>query len=207
MSAHPNIELHKGDLPPDLRFGTVLAIDTETMGLKPHRDRLCLAQMTDGSGTVHIVQFGPPPISAPNLKAVLEDPSTLKLFHYARFDIAALKYGIGAACAPVWCTKIASKLTRTYTDRHGLRDLVREVIGADMSKHQQSSDWGAETLSEAQLEYAASDVIYLHQLRSALEGVLVREGRLAIAEACFDFLPTRSALDLLDMGEEDIFAH
>ena len=201
------IELHKGDLPEGVTFGPILAIDTETMGLKPHRDRLCLAQMTDGDGTVHIVQFPKPPIHAPRLKAVLEDASTLKLFHYARFDIAALYHGLGAKTNPVWCTKIASKLTRTYTDRHGLKDLVRDVLSAEISKQQQSSDWGADELSEAQLDYAASDVIHLHALKEALEGVLVREGRTHIAEAAYQFLPIRAELDLMDMGEEDIFAH
>lgn len=202
-----NIELHQGDLPANVSFGPILAMDTEAMGLHPKRDRLCLAQMTDGAGTVHLVKFGPPPISAPNLVAVLKDPKILKLFHFARFDIAMFKAYLGIDVAPVYCTKIASKLTRTFTDRHGLKDLVREFTGVDLSKQQQTSDWGAETLTQAQREYAASDVIHLHKLKEALDQLLEREGRKRLAQACFDFLPTRAELDLLDWAEDDVFAH
>lgn len=201
------IELHKGDLPEGLKFGPILAIDTETMGLDPRRDRLCLAQMTDGSGIVHIVQFPRPPIFAPRLKSVMEDPDILKLFHFARFDVALLRTGIGANTKPIYCTKIASKLCRTFTDRHGLKDLVKELIGVDLSKVQQMSDWGAETLTQVQLDYAASDVIHLHALKDALDRLLAREGRTALAGACFDFLPVRAELDLLGWAEEEPFAH
>lgn len=202
-----NIELHQGDLPASVSFGPVLAMDTEAMGLHPKRDRLCLAQMTDGSGTVHLVKFGPPPIEAPNLAAVLADPKVLKLFHFARFDIAMFKAYLGVDVAPVYCTKIASKLTRTFTDRHGLKELVREFTGVDLSKQQQTSDWGAATLTQAQMEYAASDVIHLHKLKEALDLLLEREGRKQLALACFDFLPTRAELDLLDWAEDDVFSH
>ena len=202
-----NIELHQGDLPASVSFGPILAMDTEAMGLHPKRDRLCLAQMTDGSGTVHLVKFGPPPVTAPNLAAVLANPKVLKLFHFARFDIALLKAYLGVDVAPVYCTKIASKLTRTFTDRHGLKDLVRELTGVDLSKQQQTSDWGAASLTQAQLEYAASDVVHLHKLKEALDGLLAREGRKQLAQACFDFLPTRAKLDLLDWAEDDVFSH
>jgi ribonuclease D len=201
------IALHQGDLPAGLKLGPMLAIDTEAMGLNPHRDRLCLAQMTDGTGTVHIVQFAPPPIAAPRLKSVLEDGQILKLFHFARFDVALLTAYLGARIAPIYCTKIASKLCRTFTDRHGLKDLVKELVGADLSKVQQTSDWGASALTQAQLEYAATDVVHLHALKEALDRLLIREGRTALAEACFAFLPTRAALDLLGWVEEEPFAH
>lgn len=202
-----NIELHQGDLPATVSFGPILAMDTEAMGLHPVRDRLCLAQMTDGAGTVHLVKFGPPPLEAPNLAAVLTDKKILKLFHYARFDIALLKAYLGVEVSPVYCTKIASKLTRTFTDRHGLKDLVKEFTGVDVSKQQQTSDWGAETLTQAQLEYAASDVVHLHKLKDGLDRMLEREGRTRLAKACFDFLPARAELDLLEWAEEDVFAH
>jgi ribonuclease D len=201
------IELHNGDLPEGLTFGPILAIDTEAMGLRPARDRLCLAQMTDGSGTVHLVKFGAPPLSAPRFSAVLADPNVLKLFHFARFDVAIMKAYLGTLTAPIYCTKIASKLVRTFTDRHGLKDLTRDLLGVDISKQQQSSDWGAETLTQAQLEYAASDVVHLHALKEALDKMLAREGRTELAKACFDFLPVRAELDLLAWADEDIFAH
>jgi len=202
-----NIELHHGDLPDTVSFGPILAMDTEAMGLHPKRDRLCLAQMTDGSGTVHLVKFGTPPLKAPNLAKVLADKNILKLFHFARFDVALLKAYLGVDISPVYCTKIASKLTRTFTDRHGLKDLVKELTGVDLSKQQQTSDWGTETLTQAQLEYAASDVVHLHKLKEGLDRLLEREGRVKLAKACFEFLPTRAELDLLDWAEEDVFAH
>ncbi|MFZ1991272.1 MAG: ribonuclease H-like domain-containing protein [Alphaproteobacteria bacterium] len=202
-----NIELHHGDLPDTVSFGPILAMDTEAMGLHPKRDRLCLAQMTDGSGTVHLVKFGTPPLKAPNFAKVLTDKNILKLYHFARFDIALLKAYLGVDVSPVYCTKIASKLTRTFTDRHGLKDLVKEFTGVDLSKQQQTSDWGTETLTQAQLEYAASDVVHLHKLKEGLDRLLEREGRTRLAKACFDFLPARAELDLLDWAEEDVFAH
>lgn len=201
------IELHHGDLPAGLKLGPVIAIDTEAMGLDPRRDRLCLAQMTDGSGTVHIVQFGKPPLAAPNLKAALEDEKILKLFHFARFDIAILAAFLGATTRPIYCTKIASKLCRTFTDKHGLKELVKEFIGVDLSKIQQTSDWGAEKLTQAQLEYAASDVVHLHTLKDHLDKLLERERRTGLARACFGFLPARAQLDLLGWPEEEPFAH
>lgn len=201
------IELHKRDLPADLELGPVVAIDSETMGLRPHRDRLCLVQLTDGTGTVHLVQIEKGQTSAPVLSKMLGDPDTLKLFHFGRFDIAVLLHRFGVLTTPVYCTKIASKLVRTYTDRHGLKNLVHEMLEADISKQQQSSDWGAETLTEAQMAYAATDVIYLHQLRAALDERLAREGRTDIAQACFDFLPMRAKLDLAGWPEIDIFDH
>lgn len=205
------IHFHEGDLPPALDLGSVVAIDTETLGLNPHRDRLCLAQLSSGDGTAHLVRFQPPPpggrIAAPRLKALLEDPKVVKLFHFGRFDIAVLEHALGATARPVWCTKIASKLCRTYTDRHGLKDLCRELLGVDLSKHQQSSDWGAPDLSSAQLEYAASDVLYLHRLKAELEARLAREGRSDLAEACFRFLPDRARLDLVGWPETDVFEH
>ena len=202
-----NIELHHGDLPDTVSFGPILAMDTEAMGLHPKRDRLCLAQMTDGSGTVHLVKFGAPPLRAPNLAKVLTDKNILKLYHFARFDIALLRAYLGVEVSPVYCTKIASKLTRTFTDRHGLKDLVKEFTGVDLSKQQQTSDWGTETLTQAQLEYAASDVVHLHKLKEGLDRLLEREGRIQLAKACFAFLPTRAELDLMDWAEEDVFAH
>jgi ribonuclease D len=200
------ITLHKGDLPAGLSFGSVVAVDTEAMGLNPQRDYLTLVQLSAGDGTAHIVQLGRD-FDCPNLKALMVDPKVVKLFHFARFDIAMMRRWMGITVSPIWCTKIASRLARTYTDKHGLKDVAREVAGIDMSKAQQSSDWGAETLTDAQIQYAASDVLYLHQIKAGLEAMLVREGRLGLAEACFAFLPTRAELDLAGWGEEDIFAH
>ncbi len=199
--------LYKSDLPDGLDLGPVVAIDCETMGLNPHRDRLCLIQMSGGDGDCHLVQVTHGQSEAPNLCRMLEDPNVLKLFHFGRFDIAALRHAFGAKTAPVYCTKIASKLVRTFTDRHGLKNLLQELCGIDISKHQQQSDWGAETLTEAQLEYAASDVLYLHQLKTRLDDMLAREGRTEMARACFDFLPMRAELDLAGWPEIDIFAH
>ena len=199
--------LYQGDLPDDLDLGPIVAIDCETMGLNPHRDRLCLVQMSSGDGHTHLVQVAKGQTSAPNLCRMLEDPNVLKLFHFGRFDIAAMYNAFGALTAPVYCTKIASKMVRTYTDRHGLKNLLQELIGVDISKQQQSSDWGAEKLSDAQLDYAASDVLYLHKLRDVLDERLAREGRTEMAQACFDFLPTRAKLDLAGWPEMDIFAH
>ncbi|MBY6164268.1 ribonuclease D [Pseudooceanicola nitratireducens] len=199
--------LYRNDLPDGLSLGSVVAIDCETMGLNPHRDRLCVVQMSGGDGHTHIVQIEKGQTEAPNLCAMLTDPSVLKLFHYGRFDIAALFNTFGALTAPVYCTKIASRLVRTYTDRHGLKNLTQELIGVDLSKQQQSSDWGAETLTDAQLEYAASDVLYLHRLRDELNKRLDRENRTEVAQACFDFLPMRAQLDLMGWPDTDIFAH
>lgn len=199
--------LYQGDLPDGLDLGPIVAIDCETMGLNPHRDRLCLIQMSGGDGECHLVQVAPGQTSAPNLTRMLEDPNVLKLFHFGRFDIAALQHAFGAKTAPVYCTKIASKLVRTFTDRHGLKVLLHELVGIDISKHQQQSDWGAETLSAAQLDYAASDVLYLHKLRETLNEMLEREGRAEVAQACFDFLPTRASLDLAGWPDTDIFSH
>ncbi|WP_372891191.1 ribonuclease D [Rhodosalinus sp.] len=201
------VHLHQGDLPADLDLGPVVAVDCETMGLNPHRDRLCVVQLSGGDGDAHLVQVARGQASAPNLQRLLESRDTLKLFHFGRFDIAALHNAFGSLAEPVWCTKIASKLVRTYTDRHGLKVLTQELLGIDISKQQQSSDWGATTLSPAQLDYAASDVLYLHRLRAALEEMLMREGRLELAQACFDFLPTRAMLDLSGWPEQDIFSH
>jgi ribonuclease D len=199
--------LYQNDLPDGLDLGPVVAIDCETMGLNPHRDRLCVIQMSGGDGNSHIVQVAIGQTEAPNLCKMLEDPNVLKLFHFGRFDIAAMFNAFGALTAPVYCTKIASRLIRTYTDRHGLKNLIQELLGVDISKHQQSSDWGAPELTEAQLEYAASDVLYLHQLRSILDERLSREGRMDMAQACFDFLPMRARLDLAGWPDTDIFAH
>ncbi len=201
------ITLHRNDLPDGLDLGPVVAIDTETMGLVPHRDRLCLVQLSSGDGNAHLVQIARGQNEAPNLGRLVRDAKTLKLFHFGRFDIAVLAHAFGAVARPVWCTKIASKLARTSTDRHGLRNLTQELIGVDISKQQQTSDWGAETLSEAQLEYAASDVLYLHRLKAELEQRLAREGRTNLAEACFGFLPDRAMLDLEGWPETDIFEH
>lgn len=201
------IRLHKGDLPAGVGFGDCVAVDTETLGLKPHRDRLCLVQLSRGDGSADIVQIPAGDAPAPRLAALLADPGVLKLFHFARFDMAALFLRLGVMPGPVYCTKIASKLVRTYTDRHGLKDLARELAGVEISKQQQSSDWGAAELSEAQLAYAASDVLYLHQLRQRLDAMLAREGRGAIAAACFGFLETRARLDLAGWPESDIFSH
>ena len=202
-----SIRLHKGDLSADVRFGRAVAIDTETLGLNPHRDRLCLVQLSGGDGNADIVQIAPGQKAAPNLTALLADRSIEKIFHYARFDVAVLFHAFGAMADPIFCTKIASRLTRTYTDRHGLKDLAKDLIDIDISKQQQSSDWAAESLSEAQLAYAAGDVLYLHQLRERLLERLEREGRRELAEACFAFVPTRARLDLAGWEEEDIFAH
>ena len=199
--------LHRGDLPDGLDLGPVVAIDSETMGLRPDRDRLCLVQLSGGDGDAHLVQVPPGKARAPNLERLLADPGTLKLFHFGRFDIAVLLNRFGVLTRPVYCTKIASRLARTYTDRHGLKDLVRELLDIDISKQQQSSDWGAAELAPAQIEYAASDVLHLHRLREALDARLVREGRQDLAQACFDFLPERARLDLAGWGEVDIFAH
>ena len=199
--------LYKRDLPDGLDLGPVVAIDCETMGLNPMRDRLCVVQMSGGDGHSHIVQVEKGQTEAPNLARMLEDPDVLKLFHFGRFDIAAMYHAFGALAAPVYCTKIASRLIRTYTDRHGLKNLTQELIGVDLSKQQQSSDWGAEELTEAQLDYAASDVLYLHRLRTELDRRLAREGRTELAQACFDFLPTRAKLDLAGWPDTDIFAH
>jgi ribonuclease D len=201
------ILLHEHDLPDGLDLGPVVAIDTETMGLDPRRDRLCLVQLSAGDGEAHLVRVARGQRRAPNLARLLRDRKVLKLFHFGRFDIAVLAHAFGAVARPVWCTKVASKLTRTYTDQHGLKHLCRELIGVDLSKLQQTSDWGAETLSEAQLDYAASDVLYLHRLKAELEARLVREGRMALAEACFRFLPDRALLDLGGWAEPDVFAH
>jgi ribonuclease D len=202
-----SITLHHGDLPAGLDFGTAVAIDSETMGLNPHRDRLCVVQLSSGDGTAHLVQFPVGGYDAPNLKALLTDPAVTKLFHFGRFDIAVFQHYLDVLTRPVYCTKIASKLVRTFTDRHGLKDLCKELLNIELSKQQQSSDWGAEALTEEQLKYAASDVLYLHQLRAKLDVMLEREGRVAAAQACFEFLPTRAALDLDGWPELDIFAH
>ncbi|MEE2722138.1 MAG: ribonuclease H-like domain-containing protein [Pseudomonadota bacterium] len=201
------IELHHGDLPENLSFGDSVAIDTETLGLDPHRDRLCVAQLSAGDGDAHLVKFSPGQIEAPNLAALLADASVLKLFHFGRFDIAVMQKYLGVTASPVYCTKIASKLVRTYTDRHGLKDLCRELLGVEISKEQQSSDWGADELTSQQMTYAASDVLHLHALKSRLDDMLEREGRIETAQACFDFLPARASLDLAGWAEMDIFAH
>ena len=199
--------LHISDLPDGLDLGPSVAIDCETMGLHPHRDRLCVVQLSGGDGDAHIVQIKLGQTEAPNLCALLENPDVLKLFHFGRFDIAAMLNAFGAVTAPVYCTKIASRLIRTYTDRHGLKNLLQELLNIDVSKQQQSSDWGADTLTKAQMEYAASDVLYLHRLRDVLNERLIREGRMEMAQACFDFLPMRAQLDLAGWPETDIFAH
>lgn len=202
-----NVDLHIGDLPDHISFGNCVAIDTETMGLNPHRDRLCLVQLSAGDGTAHLVRFNLGDYNAPNLSRLLADTSVIKLFHFARFDVAMLKHYLGVETRPVYCTKIASKLVRTYTDRHGLRDVVKDLLGHEVSKQQQSSDWGDPNLNEAQLKYAASDVLHLHALKAKLDDMLAREGRTAMAKACFDFLPVRAELDLLGWPEMDIFSH
>jgi ribonuclease D len=202
----PKIKLHKGDLPAGLTFPNGIAIDTETMGLNPHRDRLCLVQLSGGDGTAHLVKFDGKSYDAPNLKALLADPKTLKIFHFARFDVAVLEYYLGVVTTPIYCTKIASKLARTYTDRHGLKDLVGEILGIEISKQQQSSDWGAAELSDSQRAYAANDVLHLHAIKARLDEMLARTGRQDLAKAAFGFLPIRAKLDLLGF-EDDIFAH
>lgn len=205
--AKPTIHLHKGDLPAGIDFGSSVAIDTETSGLIVPRDRLCLVQLSSGDGTAHLVQLDRNDYSAPNLKALLVDPGVVKIFHFARFDVAVLERYLGVETSPIYCTKIASKLVRTYTDRHGLKDLCSELIGVELSKQQQSSDWAADELSPQQLAYAASDVLHLHALKAKLDHMLDREGRREFAEAAFRFLPTRARLDLAGFGEDDIFAH
>jgi ribonuclease D len=206
-----NIRLHQGDLPDGLDLGTSVAIDTETMGLNPHRDRLCLVQLSAGDGNCHLVRIPPPPrgtlVEAPNLKRLLSDVRTTKLFHFARFDIAALKHALGVMARPIYCTKTASRLVRTFTDRHGLKDLCKDLLGIDLKKEQQTSDWGAPELTQEQLRYAATDVAHLHALKAKLDEMLAREGRTALAQACFDFLPARAELDLAGWAEVDIFAH
>jgi ribonuclease D len=202
-----NIHLHEHDLPSGLDFADMVAIDSETMGLDPHRDRLCLVQLSGGDGECHLVRFSDGRYQAPNLVRLLADDSVVKLFHFARFDVAVLRHYLGVACAPVYCTKIASKLVRTFTDRHGLKDLCHELLGIDISKQQQQTDWGARELTEDQLRYAASDVLHLHRLHAELEQRLEREGRRHLAEACFRFLPTRAELDLAGWQDVDIFAH
>jgi ribonuclease D len=202
-----SVKVYKGDLPAGLALGPVVAIDTETMGLKPSRDKLCLVQLSSGDGNAHLVQIDRETFHAPNLKALLEDPAVTKIFHYARFDVAVLKHHLGAQVAPLYCTKIASRLVRTYTDRHGLKDLVRELLGIELSKQQQSSDWGQPMLSDAQKQYAAMDVLYLHEIKARLDMMLAREGRADLAHACFRFLPVRAELDLAGWMDEDVFAH
>lgn len=206
-TALATIRVHEGDLPDLSAYRDSAAVDTEAMGLKPRRDRLCVVQLSPGDGTVDVVRIAKGQRQAPKLERLFSDPAVIKIFHYARFDAALLHYALGIAVAPLWCTKIASRLVRTYTDRHGLKDLTREILGIDLSKQQQSSDWGAAQLSEAQVDYAASDVLHLHALKDALEERLRREGRLELAQACFAFLPVRARLDLLGWDEEDIFAH
>lgn len=206
------IHLHRHDLPEGLTLGPVVAVDTETMGLNPHRDRLCLVQLSAGDGHAHLVQLIPPHLGGhgfdcPNLARMMADPGVVKLMHFARFDVAVLQHSLGITCAPVRCTKIAAKLVRTFTDRHGLKDLCKELLGVELSKQQQSSDWGAPELTAEQMAYAASDVLYLHALWAKLEALLIREGRLELAQACFDFLQARGRLDLLGYEDPDIFSH
>jgi ribonuclease D len=200
------IKLYRGDLPADFNPGTSIAIDTETLGLRPHRDRLCVVQISTGDGNAHLVQLDKD-YNAPRLKALLENPVVLKIFHFARFDVAVLKHYLNANTNPIYCTKIASRLTRTYTDRHGLKDILKELLGIEANKQQQSSDWGAHVLSDAQKQYAAQDVIYLHEMKARLDQMLERESRVELARACFEFVPSRAALDLLGWSEEDVFAH
>lgn len=202
-----SITLHKGDIPKGLNFGSSVAIDTETMGLNPARDRLCLVQLSAGDGTAHLVQFAPGQYDAPNLRAMLKDQAITKIFHFGRFDIASIKAYLDVECTPVYCTKIASRLARTFTDKHSLKDLCKELLNVEMSKQQQSSDWGADKLSDEQLAYAASDVLHLHKLRTKLDEMLEREGRSHLAQAAFDFLPSRASLDLEGWADVDIFAH
>jgi ribonuclease D len=201
------VKLYRGDLPADFKPGPAIAVDTETLGLRPARDRLCVVQISTGDGNAVLVQFDGKSYDAPRLKAVLEDPGVLKIFHFARFDVAVMKHYLGADTSPLFCTKIASKLVRTYTDRHGLKDILKELLGIEANKQQQSSDWGSHVLSDAQKQYAAQDVIYLHELKMRFEQMLEREGRSALAKACFDFIPQRAQLDLMGWSEEDVFAH
>ena len=203
-----SIEVHQSDLPAGLDFGSSVAVDTETLGLKPHRDRLCVVQLSAGDGVCHLVQFpGADYGKADNLKTLMTAPDVTKIFHFARFDVATIRKHLGVACAPVYCTKIASRLARTYTGSHGLKDVTRELVGVELNKEQQLSDWAAETLSPNQIEYAAADVLYLHEIKDKLDAMLIREGRAELARACFEFLPTRAALDLAGWGEDDIFSH
>ena len=202
-----SVDLHEGDLPDGLDLGNAVAVDTETLGLKPERDRLCLVQLSAGDGNAHLVRFRREVCEAPNLTRLLADAAVIKIFHFARFDIAMLERYLGIRCRPVYCTKIASKIARTYTDRHSLKDLARELLGVEISKEQQSSDWGAETLSPEQIRYAAADVLHLHAIRAVLDAMLAREARSDLAAACFGFLPDRAALDLGGWGDMDIFAH
>jgi ribonuclease D len=201
------VKLYRGDLPADFDAGTSIAIDTETLGLKPGRDKLCLVQISTGDGNAHLVQVDRSTYDAPNLKALMNNPKVLKIFHFARFDVAVMKHYLGVDTYPLYCTKIASKLVRTYTDRHGLKDLIKELLGIELNKQQQSSDWGSHVLSEAQKQYAALDVVYLHEVKSRLDQMLEREGRDGLAKSCFEFIPTRAALDLIGWSEEDVFAH
>lgn len=201
------IFVHKGDLPADVTFKGAVAVDTETMGLNLLRDRLCLVQLSDGNGDAHLVQIAQDQTEAPNLQAVMEDPEVIKIFHFARFDVAMLNVWLGIDCGPIYCTKIASRLVRTFTDKHGLKYLARELTGIDLNKQEQSSDWGAAELTPEQKEYAASDVLYLHKIKDVLDGMLAREGRTELAQACFEFLPTRVALDIVGWDDLDIFAH
>jgi ribonuclease D len=201
------IKVYKGDLPAQIELGPVVAIDTETMGLIPRRDKLCLVQLSAGDGNAHLIQIDRTTFSAPRLKSLLEDRNVMKIFHYARFDVATLKQYLDANVSPLYCTKIASRLARTYTDKHGLKDIVKELLGIDLSKQQQSSDWGSPILSDAQKQYAAFDVIYLHEIKARFDQILQREGRMELARACFDFVPVRAQLDLAGWVEEDVFAH
>jgi len=202
-----SIEVYQGDLPAGMSFGDSVAVDTEAQGLNPNRDRLCVVQVSAGGGVCHLVQFPDANFTAPNLKALFTDDAVTKIFHYARFDVAIIKKYMGVVCGPVYCTKIASKLSRTYTGNHGLKDVCKELVNIDLSKEQQSSDWAVETLSPSQIEYAAADVLYLHQIRDELDKILQREGRSDLARACFEFLSTRADLDLGGWSDEDIFAH
>jgi ribonuclease D len=201
------IKVYRGDLPAQVELGPVVAVDTEAMGLNPRRDKLCLVQLSAGDGNAHLVQVDRTTFDAPRLKQLLEDENVTKIFHYARFDVAMLKQYLGAKVRPLYCTKIASKLARTYTDKHGLKDIVKEMLGIDLSKQQQSSDWGSPILSDAQKQYAALDVIYLHEVKARFDQILQREGRMELARACFEFVPVRAALDLAGWTEEDVFAH
>ncbi len=201
------VKLYRGDLPADFEAGNAIAIDTETLGLKPGRDKLCLVQISTGDGNAHLVQVDRDTYDAPHLKALMTNPKVLKIFHFARFDVAVMKHYLGIDTSPLYCTKIASKLVRTYTDRHGLKDLIKELLGIELNKQQQSSDWGAHVLSEAQKQYAALDVVYLHEVKARLDQMLEREGRAALAKSCFEFIPTRANLDLLGWAEDDVFAH
>jgi ribonuclease D len=201
------IKVYKGDLPQQVELGPVVAVDTEAMGLNPRRDKLCLVQLSAGDGNAHLVQIDRATFDAPRLKQLLEDENVIKIFHYARFDVAMLKHYLGAKVRPLYCTKIASRLARTYTDKHGLKDIVKEMLGIDLSKQQQSSDWGSPILSDAQKQYAALDVIYLHEVKARFDQILQREGRMELARACFEFVPIRAELDLAGWTEEDVFAH